>query len=73
MCAAALSLYRTASRKQIDRLDSLVYIESITDAYSKNFVKDIEYNTETVKSADYHLFLSFEQCIVIFAFPPLVI
>ena len=30
MCAAALSHFRTASR----RLDSLVYIESITDAYS---------------------------------------
>ena len=31
MCAAALSLFRTASR----RLDSLAYIESITDAYSQ--------------------------------------
>ncbi len=39
MCAAALSLFPTANRW----LDSLAYIESITDAYSQYFVNDIEH------------------------------
>ena len=51
-CVQLLSLFRTASR----RLDSLAYIESITDAYSQYFVNDIEL-TETI-NANYHLILS---------------
>ena len=43
MCAATLS-FRTASRW----LDSLAYVESITDAYSQYFVNDIEH-TENIK------------------------
>ena len=48
---------------QRKRLDSLSRIESITDAYSKYFVCDIEHtgNNEHVKSANYYLFLLLEQ------------
>ena len=53
MCAAALSLFLTASRW----LDSLTYIESITDAYSQYFGNDREQteNNKQSQSATYHL------------------
>ena len=47
MHATGLSLFRTVSRF----LDSLAYIESITDAYSQYFINDIEHteNNNRVK------------------------
>ena len=60
MCAAALSLFRTAS----GRLDSLAYIESITDAYSQYLVIDIQH-TENNKHSQMCK-LSLEQIVVSF-------
>ena len=42
MCEAALSL-----GQRVDRLDSLAYIENITDACSQYFINDIEHTDNT--------------------------
>ena len=63
MCAAALSLFQTAGIW----LDSLAYIESITDTYCQYFINDIQHtDNNSVKSVNYHLFLSLEQVIISF-------
>ena len=58
-CMFAAALFLTASRW----LNSLAYIESITDAYSQYFDNDIQH-TENKHCQNYHLFLSLEQVIV---------
>ena len=46
VCSLSLSLSQTASRW----LDSLAYVESITDAYSQYFVIDIEHTENNIQS-----------------------
>ena len=52
MCSRSLSF-----GQRVDRLDSLAYIESITDAYSQYFVFDLEHteNNKQCQSAGYLL------------------
>ena len=63
MSAATLSL---SIVEEVDRLESLAYIKSITNAHSQNFINDIEHtgNNKHCQIANYHLFLSLEQVIV---------
>ena len=45
------------------RLDSLAYIENITDAYSQYFVNNIEHAENNEQYQNYHLFLSLGEVI----------
>ena len=50
MCSRSLSF-----GQGVDRLDSLTYMENITDAYSQYFINDIEHTENSVKRENCHL------------------
>ena len=58
------------------RLDSLAYVESITDSYSQYFAIDIEYtenNINSVKSSNYYFHITWTSyCLLLHSLPLII-